>query len=442
MSLFPPNGIRRTKQPQSAGSKAVKRKQAMMFGGLLLLVGIGLVAAVGLLNSRTPSSPLPARADNPVPMTGIAVPGGAVEAKDAWKGQESARIAGLERKLGELQEKFGEKPATPPAGLPGMPPLDLPNTSAMRTLPPPIPSTLPIEPPPLPPNMRTKPGAPVNSANPVNPGNPGNQPAAPYQDDGIEIGMMDDGPGAAEGREKPDAGNNQQAAPAKAIKTSANYLTSGTFVRAQLLSGLDAPTGGQAQSSPQPILMRLIDDGHLPNQFRAKMKECLIVATGFGDLSSERAIIRTESLACITKSGTALDQQIKGFVAGEDGKAGIRGRLVTKQGQVLGNALLAGIGSGLGQAFQQNSTVTATSALGTTTSVQPGKQFQSGVTAGIGKAFDRLAQYYISLAEKLFPVIEVDAGRVVDVILTKGTELPMGGDAAPKEIFTSRYGVR
>lgn len=436
MSLIPPSGIRRTKEPKSSSSKSVKRKQTLMFGGLLLLVGIGLVVAVGVLNSRKAPAPLATRTDNPVSMSGIAVPGGAVEPKDAWKGQESARIAGLEKKLGELQEKFG---AGTPSDRVGMPPLVIPNSPAMRQLPPPVASNFPIVPPPMPPTPATKSAA---QGNPVNPVNSVNQPPAPYEDDGVETGTMDEGAEPAEGGQQPET-NKQQGAPAKPVKTSQNYLTSGTFVRAQLLSGLDAPTGGQAQSSPQPILLRLIDDGNLPNLFRAKMKECLIVATGYGDLSSERAIIRTESLSCITKSGTALDQQIKGFVAGEDGKAGIRGRLVTKQGQVLANALMAGIGSGLGQAFQQNSTITSTSALGTTTSVEPGKQLQSGVTAGIGKAFDRLAQYYITLAEKLFPVIEVGAGRVVDVILTKGTELPMGHASDRQEIVTSRrYGVR
>lgn len=437
MSLFPPGGIRRTKEPKSSSSKSVKRKQTLMFGGLLLLVGIGLVAAVGVLNSRKAPAPLTTRTDNPVSMSGIAVPGGAVEPKDAWKGQESARIAGLEKKLGELQEKLG---AGTPSDRVGMPPLVIPNSPAMRQLPPPVASNFPIVPPPMPPTPATKPAGQTNPVNSVH------QTPAPYEEDGVETGTMDGGADPAEdlaeGGKQPET-NKQQGAPAKPVKTSQNYLTSGTFVRAQLLSGLDAPTGGQAQSSPQPILLRLIDDGNLPNLFRAKMKECLIVATGYGDLSSERAIIRTESLSCITKSGTALDQPIKGFVAGEDGKAGIRGRLVTKQGQVLANALMAGIGSGLGQAFQQNSTITATSALGTTTSVEPGKQLQSGVTAGIGKAFDRLAQYYITLAEKLFPVIEVGAGRVVDVILTKGIELPMGPAFDSQEILTSRrYGVR
>jgi conjugal transfer pilus assembly protein TraB len=42
------------------------------------------------------------------------------------------------------------------------------------------------------------------------------------------------------------------------------------------------------------------------------------------------------------------------------------------------------------------------------------------LSTGVGRAMDRLAQYYISLAEKTFPVIEVDAGRSVDVVLTEG----------------------
>ena len=62
--------------------------------------------------------------------------------------------------------------------------------------------------------------------------------------------------------------------------------------------------------------------------------------------------------------------------------------------------------------------------------VDPGKQLEAGLGTGVGKALDRLAQYYISLAEKVFPVIEVDAGRSVDVVLTQGVALPGTLDAA------------
>ena len=209
----------------------------------------------------------------------------------------------------------------------------------------------------------------------------------------------------------------------------------GTLVgsRELLLGGLDAPTGGQSQRNPQPVLLRLVDNAVLPNHFRSRIKECFVIGAGYGDISSERAYIRTESLSCVTRDGTAIDVPIKGYVAGEDGKAGMRGRLVSKQGQLLANALLAGVASGIGHTFQQSSTTLSVSPLGATTAVDPGRQFQAGFGTGVGRALDRLAQYYISLAEKVFPVIEVDAGRTVDVVITQGISLQGSLDAAAQD---------
>lgn len=45
--------------------------------------------------------------------------------------------------------------------------------------------------------------------------------------------------------------------------------------------------------------------------------------------------------------------------------------------------------------------------------------------AGTGKALDRLAEYYLDLAENLFPVLEVDAGRGVEVILNRSVGLEL-----------------
>ena len=195
--------------------------------------------------------------------------------------------------------------------------------------------------------------------------------------------------------------------------------------------------GGQAQRNPQPVLLRLADLAVLPNRFRANVKECFVVGAGYGDVSSERAYIRTEALSCVTRDGRALDIPVKGYVAGEDGKAGMRGRLVSKQGQILANALLAGVASGIGHAFQMNATTLSVSPLGATGTVDPDKQLQAGLGTGVGKALDRLAQYYISLTEKVFPVIEIDAGRTVDVVITQGISLqgPLDAAAEDRETF-------
>jgi len=216
------------------------------------------------------------------------------------------------------------------------------------------------------------------------------------------------------------------AAPApteEAQDTNLGYIPAGTFVRVALLGGVDAPTGGQAQSNPHPILMRAQDNAFLPNRYRFEIKECFLLASSYGDISSERAIARLENISCVRNDGTAVDVAVKGYVVGEDGKAGMRGRLISKQGQILANSLLAGIGSGIGQAFQAGATTQSVSALGTTSTTNQGQQLQAGVGNGVGKALDRLSKYYIDLAEKLFPIIEIDAGRTVEVVFTKGFSL-------------------
>ena len=48
---------------------------------------------------------------------------------------------------------------------------------------------------------------------------------------------------------------------------------------------------------------------------------------------------------------------------------------------------------------------------------------QGAAAKGASKALDRIAQFYIDMAEGIFPVIEIDAGRQLDVIMTKGTKL-------------------
>jgi conjugal transfer pilus assembly protein TraB len=61
--------------------------------------------------------------------------------------------------------------------------------------------------------------------------------------------------------------------------------------------------------------------------------------------------------------------------------------------------------------------------LGTVASASGPDAYRAGLGTGVGKALDRLAQYYIKLAENTFPIIEIDAGREVDVVITKGAHI-------------------
>jgi conjugal transfer pilus assembly protein TraB len=414
----------------------------------IVAAGVGLLWMILLLTS-SPSSPGASASASkhpgqPATVTNIGVlaPGAQVNPVDQWVGTAGRKLAQYESereeqnrvnrersefeqrtmtRFSEIEQKLSsaaqpQRPAAPAPAQPttAMPPAEaLPASPAAKSTPEP-------GPPPLPPR----------AAPPLPPGPP--PPEAP-RITRISITPRTPRDGAASGRSQ-SAGSSTSvrgdAAKAAETRTVSTFLPV-SFTRGTLLGGLDAPTGGQAQSNPHPVLIRLSDTSVLPNRMRGEYRECFVVAAGYGDISSERAYLRTESLSCVRPDGATLEVRIQGSVYGEDGKVGLRGRLVTKQGQMLANALLAGVVSGIGQGLATSSTEYSTSALGTVASTSGSEAYRAGLGTGVGKALDRLAQYYIHLAENTFPVIEVDAGREIDVVITKGVRIDTPMTPAP-----------
>ena len=131
-------------------------------------------------------------------------------------------------------------------------------------------------------------------------------------------------------------------------------LPAGSLLSGQLITGLDVPTGQGVRREPYPVLIRIKASAILPNRYRTNVRECFVLASGYGDLSSERAYLRSETLSCIFKHNykeQVIERPLEGYIAGEDGKAGLRGRLVSKQGQVMAKAAMAGFLSGVSEAF-------------------------------------------------------------------------------------------
>ena len=216
------------------------------------------------------------------------------------------------------------------------------------------------------------------------------------------------------------------AKPAAATPGDALMVPAGSIIRAVFLSGMDAPTGRQARRDPYPALARIKREAILPNLFTADISECFLILSGYGDLGSERAYLRTESISCVRTDGGAIEVPVDGYAIGEDGKAGIRGRLVSKQGQIIAKAMQVSFLQGFSQVFNQNPVATISTAAGTTQPYQEvlsPQSLQAGAIAGTGKALDRLANHFLDMAEDMFPVIEIDAGRAVEVVLNKGASL-------------------
>lgn len=207
------------------------------------------------------------------------------------------------------------------------------------------------------------------------------------------------------------------------LKKLDTFLPAGSFIQVTLLSGANAPTGGNAQSNPVPVLLQFDDDGNLPNKFFSMVKDCRVTTSAYGDLPSERAYLRTEKLTCINNDGEILEEDLRGYVSGEDGIAGMRGRVVEKRGRLLALSLLSGTLGGIGDGISQGLTTLSTNALGTVEQINPNDSIKHGAYSGIGNAMERMADWYLERANELYPVIEVHAGRFGHLVLTEGLDL-------------------
>jgi len=291
-----------------------------------------------------------------------------------------------------------------------------------------FPSPAPPPPPPPAPMKRTVPAPPEPPSSPVSSSAPSQTSARskPPQKEmlsdliAIDYSEEEKSPSSIPGEEK-KKGKTEK----KKVKAG-DVIPAGSFVRGILLSGLNAPAGGKALSNPLPVLIRVTNLSVLPNRWRADIKGCFIVGAGYGNLSSERAYIRAETLSCVKENGEVIEVKVDGYVSGEDGKVGLAGRVVTKQGQLLARTLMAGFLEGVARAFQQAGTTYAISPQGVVSTVNPNEALKIGIFSGVGEATKKLADFYMKMASQMFPVIEINAGRKVDVIFLKSVKLEGG----------------
>ena len=84
--------------------------------------------------------------------------------------------------------------------------------------------------------------------------------------------------------------------------------------------------------------------------------------------------------------------------------------------------MLVGSLSGLGEAVSLAAQDSTTNFAGTVTNTVD-DPWRAGLGRGMRDALDRIADYYLRLADKIFPVLEVDAGRDVDIVLTQSASI-------------------
>lgn len=389
-------------------SKQKLRAKQLGVAGVVALLGTGLYTASTGGDDSKPEAPAATKLD-----MGAGLRGDSLEVKlrgDLQKILEGQSLLG-ERVAAIEEGKVipGSKPASSPDGDPGLPPA--------------LPGAIPDYPP--------APGEAEGMAGeipapPMPPAAPPAPPAPPVEKTIGAIGAAVSAPGAV-------AAADGKAAPGSAKKkTRTIYLPPG-FMKARLLTGVDALASRDATSNPEPVIARVQAPAVLPNDVKANLSGCFVVGNATGSLAKERVEVQLVTLSCVDfDEHSVVDQPVKGFFVDADGKKGLSGKVVTRAGAALARSFIAGTISGISQSVENTFGETSTSALGTVRTLNAGDAAKTGIAGGLSKSSDKLTDFYLDLARQAGPIVEVGAAKEVVVVIQEGVTLEIKPSAGSK----------
>ena len=233
------------------------------------------------------------------------------------------------------------------------------------------------------------------------------------------------------GDTKPGAGNplrtQRPEVPAVTIEDSPDYLPPNSYAPARVIVGVDAPAGVASQTDPLPVVLRItgparsvVKNGKV---LTTRIQGCVVNGAARGDLSAEKVYVKLARMTCDQPGGRVAVSEVKGFIAFA-GKSGVRGRVVSREGSLVTQALLAGIVGGFGRGFSANANSQfASGAIGTDGkrgSLSLGEIAGGGLGQGIGDAADSVSKYLIERAEQYQPVVEMPTGIEVEIVFLDG----------------------
>ncbi|MFC0589493.1 TraB/VirB10 family protein [Novosphingobium aquiterrae] len=208
---------------------------------------------------------------------------------------------------------------------------------------------------------------------------------------------------------------------------SANYLPPNSIAVAKVIVGVDAAAGVQSQTDPLPVVLRITgparsvyDNGRL---LTTNIAGCLVNGAARGDLSSEKVYVKLQRMTCPQPNGRYAVSDVKGFIA-FGGKTGVRGRVVSREGALIGQAFLAGLAGGFGRGFSANTNSilqgTNVNVNGQRQKLGAGEILQGGLGEGVATSADTVSKYLIERAEQYQPVIEMPTGIDVEIVFLEG----------------------
>lgn len=218
------------------------------------------------------------------------------------------------------------------------------------------------------------------------------------------------------------------------IRDTETYVPPNSYVSARVLVGVDAATGVDVGSDPKPVLLRVTSPARSAFEedrvLETDLIGCLINGAAYAELSSEKVYVRIQRMTCPLNDGTGRisETEVQGYVA-HAGKAGVRGRVISREGDLTNRALIAGALEGVGQTFSQmrpggglmGGGISLSS--GDFETPTAGELASASLSSGLGEAAGTLADYYVDRLEQYQPVIEMPTGIDVEIVFIRGAQI-------------------
>lgn len=200
-------------------------------------------------------------------------------------------------------------------------------------------------------------------------------------------------------------------------RNAKNYVWAGTFATGYLETGIIGDAGVNSTKNKGTVLIRLTSIGTMPNGKTSHLKNCVVLGSTYGDLSSDSDVIHLETLSCASKK-YSFEKKVYGSVFDLDAMQDLRGIPVLKASPILGYAAAAGMLSGLGKGISDSGTTTSVTGAGVVQT--PTSVGKSAFGQGAQNAGDKISDYLMKIADIYHPIVVAHAGRKVTVLFQAG----------------------
>lgn len=208
-----------------------------------------------------------------------------------------------------------------------------------------------------------------------------------------------------------------------------SVISPGDSVLVKLLTGVAAPVDG----TPYPVVFKLQSPITGPDGSALDLGEARLIAAAQGSETDGRVIYRLTDLAFRHPDGRRTVVKVDGWVVGEDGIRGMKGKVIDKLGQVIlatmGYSAAATLGDRM---MQKTKSYQINNSPGVSLS---GDDLDSATASALTDGATRLTQLMLDKYEKLVPVVEVNAGREVAAVFSKGAEVSLIEDQDESGVY-------